>query len=193
MTAEALTLLPEPLSPRIDQRLAAVDVERDARARRGPCRPALRNSTERSRISSRWPVISAPSSRQRCSGSMAIRSQDDSRLAASVVSMMARPGKKASHQARGQIVAPLRHHQAPGDLGRLDADAEEAQARFGQHDVGELDRGDGQQRRQHHRQDVAQGDPQSARRPSPARPRRTSARAAPAPRPGWCGCRPAAG
>ena len=32
-----------------------------------------------------------------------------------------------------QIAAALRHHQAPGDLGRLDADAEEAQARFGEH------------------------------------------------------------
>ena len=65
----------------------------------------------------------------------------------------------------GEILLALRDHQAPGDLRRLDADAEEGQRAFRQHDEGEVERRDGDQRRDDHRQDVPEDDAPVTRRP----------------------------
>ena len=104
MIADALTLLPEPLSPRIDQRLAAVQVaaRRSRTAWTVPARAAEldREIVDLEQVRVAWPRhhrALQPPALQRVRRRSAARTA--SRLTASVVSMMARPGKKASHQA----------------------------------------------------------------------------------------------
>ena len=113
--------------------LAAVEMPDDVARPRGRCparcgsRPRGRGPRAGGQPSSLPPL--AISSRQRCAGSVAIRSQLDRRLSDSVVEHDREARPEGEPPGAGQIVAALRDHQAPGDLGRLDADAEEGQRR----------------------------------------------------------------
>ena len=103
MIAEAVTLLPEPLSPRIDQRLAGVDMQADVADDLDRTVLGLEGDAEVLRPREDAALIGAlrrlPWRRQRCCGSLAIRAQLASRFSDSVVSMIIRPGQNDSHHA----------------------------------------------------------------------------------------------
>ena len=132
MIADALTLLPEPLSPRSRQRLAAIEVVADAgervhRALRGvELDREIPDLEQVVRLSHR--VASAISRRQRCMGVGRDPHPAREQVEGERGQHDREPGKEGEPPGAVQVVAALRDHQAPGDLGRLDADAEEAQS-----------------------------------------------------------------
>src|SRR5687767_15866296 len=163
ITAEAETDLPEPLSPRtarVSPRLI------DQLTLRTACTVprAVWKSTDSLRTSSRASAI--------CRAALGATRLEPPALcgvqrhAHPVRQEVERKGGDDDHQAgpkcqppgRGQIRSALADHQPPGDVGRLNADAEKRQGGFRQHDESEVERGDCHQRRRHDRKNMTKDD-----------------------------------
>ncbi len=142
-----VTVLPQPVSPTTPTASPGADDEVDAveRDRVGAPRPGTRGAGPGSRArvgpgSRRLRHAGGRRAAHRpCLGSSTRSSTSPTRLKASTVTKMARPGNVATHHWSRMTVRPVGDHQAPVGRGRPGAQADERQRAGGEDDRADVD------------------------------------------------------